>query len=349
MSLLEEMKPLSIIAAVVLAVGIGYVVGISQTTTTIKVQYVQETIKEEIVSVKDKKEHVPSHNRAIKKSKRIHKQQPLVEEENAQVDPYAMAEGIDTLVRLANADGPYDFQGVNSAKQTLLNLAKRDQHALDELLSAYADNLQNKHVQGLLFQVVSQLKEPKVEALAQELALSGDRTSQIAGFDLLGALKMPSPNTLELSVETLQEEQDDQVLVLSALHALVKVPLSMNQNRDVVTLLSTLAVNDNEAIRSESILTLAKWAKNEEDLSAVIEALSSETIDDRVSAAMALERTAVVGPNLKEHLLEKIQDEKELWEVRSMSANALERFNLSSDEFARLQVFRAQQVGGVTY
>ena len=264
-------------------------------------------------------------------------------------NPYAMAEGLDKLVRLANADGGYDFENVNKTKQDLLVLAKNNSVALDELLTAYSDNLTNESIQDLLFQIVSQVKDPKVEALGRELALSSDRDNRIAGFDLLGELQIPSEANLKLSMDALAQDTNDKELVLSALHALPKMPLSAEDNGKVVDMLSDLSTNENEAIRSESLISTAKWAKTEEELSAVIKALDSETIDDRISAAMALEQSTVVGTSLKTSLLAKIQDQNELWEVRSMSANALGRFNLSTSEFSSLQDFRKAQQGGVAH
>ena len=259
-----------------------------------------------------------------------------------------MDEGIDQLVRLANADGSYNFKAVAQAQEALLSLAKQDGEALDELLVAYADNLSNDSVQALLFQVVSQVQDPKVESLATELATSSDRNNRIAGFDLLGELQIPSQENLTLSVEALQQEQGDQELVLSALHAMAPMPLSSDKNEEVVSLLAELTQSDNEAIRSESLINIAAWAKTEADLDNVVKALDSDVPDDKISAAMALEQSAVVGDNLKNTLLKKIQDLNELWEVRSMSANALGRFDLSPSDFASLENFRAQQVAGVS-
>jgi len=258
-----------------------------------------------------------------------------------------MAEGIDQLIRLAYADGPVDFAALGKSKQAIVSLAKKDTRALDELILAYSENLSNAMVSNQLSQLISQIKDPKVESLAIQLAESNDRAQRIAGFDLMAELAIPSQRSLTLSSEALQQHQDDKELVLSALHALPKMSLPAQDNREIIELLSELANNDNEAIRSESLITIASWAKTEDELQAVVQALSSDTNDDKISAAMALEQSTVTGDELKLTLLARMSDNNELWEVRSMAANALDRFQLNDGEFSSLTSFRKNQRGGV--
>ena len=347
MSVLEQVKTPYLIAVGLVIIGLvmGYILGSSSTEAN---KHIDK--KEHLAKTKkpdEKKEEVSLDTEASSITQRARLEGKNEGHPRSKENLYKMSEGINELVRLVNADGAYDFKGVNILKQDLLNLAKNDKAALDELLVAYADNLNNDRVQDLLFQVVSEVKDPKVEALATELALSSDRDERIAGFDLLGELQIPSEKNLELSMQALEQEQNDKELVLSALHALPKISLSQEDNAEVVGLLSELATNDNEAIRSESLIGIASWAKTQEELGAVVQALDSKTVDDRISAAMALEQSTVVGDDLKLSLLAKIEDDNEVWEVRSMSANALERFDLSSSEFASLQEYKKKQLGGV--
>ena len=354
MSKLEDNKKLFFIGLGLLIVGatVGYSLGsVSHTNTLVK----EEKIQEKIVKNHNSSHENLSDNTEIKRevslAAKVDTKADEGKNEGSDVneDIYKMDKGIDKLIRLANSDDRDNYQEVAQAKQALLNLAKRDTEALDELLEAYSDNIGNENVQALLFQVLSEVKDSKVESLATKLALSSDRNERIAGFDLLGELQIPSKENLNLSVEALQQEQGDKELVLSALHAMTPMPLSSDQNQEVVTLLAELTQNDNEAIRSESLLNIASWAKTESELDPVVKALDSEIADDKISAAMALEQSTVVGNDLKDTLLNKIKDPNELWEVRSMSANALGRFDLSTSEFSSLESFRAQQVGGVEH
>jgi hypothetical protein len=244
---------------------------------------------------------------------------------------------------------PYDFKAVGKSKKALLTLAKTNANALEELLTSYNDNFDNKKIEQHLFQVLAQVRSPKVEALATELAQSSNRIKSIAGFDLLAELNMPSQKNLNISTSSLREHSSDKELTLAALHALPKIPLSSQENKNIIELLAELSTNDNEAIRSESLLSIGNWAKTEEELDSVVKALSSTTTDDRISAAMALEQSSVVGDNLKTTLLQTLSQENELWEVKSMSANALGRFNLNESEFQALQNFRKVQMGGVKH
>lgn len=353
MKILDDKKNIFFIA--ISLVCIGFVLGYSVHSSTSQ----KEVQKDENSKTKDTSIKKSDYDSITSKDKiraelakidgsEVNMDEGLNEGGNTNTKIEKMAEGIDELVRLANADGKYDFKAVGQVKQALLDLAKQDSLALEELLVSYSDNLNNESVQDLLFQVVSQVKDPRVEALAKELALSSDRDERIAGFDLLGALQMPSEENLNLSVQALEQEQNDKELVLSALHAMSPMSLPSEKNEEVIDLLSDLTNNEDEAIRSESLISIASWAKTEADLASVVEALDSESVDDKISAAMALEESNVVGDNLKNTLLRKMQDPKELWEVRAMSANALARFELNTSEFSRLQNFRTEQVGGAS-
>jgi len=75
-----------------------------------------------------------------------------------------------------------------------------------------------------------------------------------------------------------------------------------------------------------------------------VQALAPERpMDDRISAAMALKQSDVVDAELKAVLVERMRDNEELWEVRRMSAEALERFKLDSSEYEAYQAFLSQQ------
>ncbi|MBT5934182.1 HEAT repeat domain-containing protein [Sulfurimonas sp.] len=226
-------------------------------------------------------------------------------------------------------------------------MAKNNPLALEELLIAYSNYLSNPKLEKQLSQIVSQIKDPKVENFAQDLATSEDRQQNIIGFDLLGELQIPNEKTLQISTEALSQFSGDKELTLSALHAMPHLNLPQSKNNEIVMLLSELSISQDEAVRSESIITLGQWAKSELEISAVVDALSSSTNDDRISAAIALEQSHVVGNSLKTVLLEKLEDTAELWEVRAMSANSLERFDLNNNEFSILENFRKNQVGGV--
>ncbi len=341
-------------ALLLLGLSVGYYLGSLNKTPSEQIRHVSiaQTSQETTPTMQKDNNNIP-----LKTEKKIsaniskHQQKRYLNEgtlETVQTDK-SMVEGINQLMTLANGDGEYDYTAVNKSKQALLRLAKSNPSALSDLLSAYAENLNNDMIQNQLFQIVSQVKTPQVQALATDLASSNDRTESIAGFDLLGALDIPTQEGLELTTSTLRASPEDKELVLSAMHALPKLTLSSEKNGEVVALLSDLANSDNEAIRSESLLTIASWAKTEEELKSVISALDSETPDDKISAAMALEHSSVVGDQIKSALLNKISLETELWEVRAMSANALNRFDLSESEFSTLQTFRKEQVGGVEH
>jgi len=351
MSFTQDNKIVLLFAVAILCVGLilGYSMGRSSENTAKSDLYEMSEGPKETSKARTESKANNAQEVIVRSTEVLKKDETLNEGGNDKKNIDAMRDGVNELIRLANANSMYDFKAIAQHKQALLQLAKTDSAALGDLLAAYADNLNDEKIQALLFDVVAQVKDPQVEALATELALSSDRDAQVAGFELLGELQIPSQENLDLSMNALVQDQNDQDLVLAAIHAMPAVVLSSEKNKEVVDLLSDLAGNDNEAIRSESLLSMAKWAKNEEDLSSVIHALDSDVNDDKISAAMALERSTVVGDNLKASLLAKVSDPNELWEVRAMSANALGRFDLSTSEFSELQDFRQVQVGGVAH
>ncbi len=258
---------------------------------------------------------------------------------------------VDALVELADAGRTprENYQMIGVVQQKLLNTVKQDTQALEYLISAVKRHSRNALIKAQLIQVLSDVPTPEVEQFAKQLVATNDRENQIMGLNLLGDLGISNIDNLNLASSILLESQDDPKILLSALHALPKVNLPEQENIQIVNILSLLTDNRDDAVRSASLLKIPQWAKTEQQLEPVIQSLYSDVADDKISAAMALEQSSVVGERLKNSLLEKMSDNNELWEVRSMSANALSRFSLSEDEFADVERFRQQQMGNVAH
>ena len=261
----------------------------------------------------------------------------------------AISDDIGALSQLSSAQNPANFSAIGEIQQRLTDSAKQDNKVLAQLISAFEENLDNHAIKQNLFLILAQINDPEVEVLAKDLVRSDDRATRISGLDLLGELKIPSKETWALTKGILADNPDDPEILLSAMHAVPNMPLSDQENGELIGVLSNLTQSDNEAVRSASILSISQWAKDAKQLAPVIQALNSEVTDDKISAAMALEQSSVVDPTLRETLLEKMTDDKELWEVRTMSANALGRFNLNKTNFLMLENFRKQQSDNVKH
>ena len=111
----------------------------------------------------------------------------------------------------------------------------------------------------------------------------------------------------------------------------------------IIQVLEGLTQHGNEGVRSASIFEIAKWAKTTVQLDSVRMALTSESTNDRISAAMALQKSPVVSAVLREELIARMVDANELWEIRRMAADSLARFSLDDEQFALFESFKQEQ------
>ena len=257
-----------------------------------------------------------------------------------------MSNAIDHLMALSDSK---DSRLVAESLQQVLNLATQDTQALTTLIDAFNNNVDGVHIKDNLLQVLAEINDPEVEQLALDLAQSSDRDTRISGLDLLAELNIPSEETLRLTTDVLWQNQDDPEMLLSALNAVPDLTLPQEQNTQVLTLFNTLSKNDDDGVRSASLFAIASHAKNTNELEPVLQALNSNIGDDKISAAMALEQSPVTSLILKNTFFDKMTDETELWEVRTMAANSLGRFSLNATDFSILSSFREQQTADINY
>lgn len=231
---------------------------------------------------------------------------------------------------------------VGKLQQQLLDAAASDSAVLQQVIDTYRSDPGGPGARELAH-VLGEIRDPKVELLAQELANSGDRSERIKGLDLLGKLQIGNEENYQIAVSNMQANPDDAELVVFALHALPKIARSKSQNQQLMTTLSDLSRHADGGVRSASIFKLGQWAKTAEDVRPLIDTLSSDAKDDRISAAMAIQGSTVSSPQLRDALIERVSDSEELWEVRTMAADSLARFSLEDDQFEQLSQFRREQ------
>jgi hypothetical protein len=234
-----------------------------------------------------------------------------------------------------------DFKGIAKFKQTLLSLAKGDNEILDQLLLSFQQQIDNEDIKYELLQILTKIKHPKVENYAQELALSNDRNDKLTGLELLADLGVANQETMNIALDSLHDSTADPQILQTAMRAMPDMLISSEQNREILTRLEELSQHPEESVRSESLFSIAKQAKNEEQLTPLLNAMQSGSIDEKISAAMAIEKSTVRGDNLKYALLNEVKNMNGLPEVRAMAASSLKRFSLSSSELRVLESYRS--------
>ncbi len=221
------------------------------------------------------------------------------------------------LLLIAALSGSGNFEGVAQAKQQLLMMAQSDDRLLGELVQSFKDleiNDDNPQVKQALMQVLASIKDPQVENLAQDLAISDNRSKQLDGLELLSQLNIASEQSLDIAMTALSQSPGDPELLQSAMQAIPKMTISAEKNAEVINQLTELSKHENESVRSASLFLIAQQAKNNEQLSPLYNALNSKTVDEKISAIMAIEQSLVVSPELKGILLKRVADKSELAE-----------------------------------
>lgn len=251
-----------------------------------------------------------------------------------------LAAAINTLQLLPELIANKQFKRIAKFKQQLLNLAKKDDIVLNELLLAFQENLTNDEMKYELLQVLGQLKHPQVEDFAQNLALSSDKNDKLTGLELLADMGIANEETMDIALNSLHDANSDPQILQSAMRAMPDMLISSERNQEILTRLEELTLHQDESVRSESLFSIAKQAKRPDQLSPLLNAIQSGSIDERISAAMAIEKSTVTGDNLKRVLLNEVQNSQSLPEVRAMAASSLNRFDLTSSEIRLLESYR---------
>ena len=232
---------------------------------------------------------------------------------------------------------------LNQLQQELIIYASDNSSIFDEIISIYKAD-PSSDIGNFLHNVLVHLDESKVENLAKELIDSSQRDSMLAGLKLLSETNAAGADAYQSVERVLSTYPNDNELVLNAVSAL---PDQLPSNIDVTPVLNSLAslVNnsDDGAIRSESIFSIGRLAKDPESLDVVIEASKSQDLDDRRSAAMVLQNSELVSDEILNHLIERMGDNNEEWEIRRLSADSLNRFELNDSQQGAHRRFRDEQ------
>ena len=234
---------------------------------------------------------------------------------------------------------------IQQLKQALLDKASNDSLALQGLIDTFSADPASA-LGKQLGSLLAEIKDPEVEAMAQQMVRSGGVDQMKAGLEVLSGLGIPSEETLHLTQQIINQPTADPDLLMGAISAMPVMPVTQQETAEVIGGLARLAdQHPNDGVRSNSLFKIAEWAKDGEDLHPVMQALDkNREPDDRISAAMALAQSTVATDEVRSAALARMTDPSELWEVRRYSAEALQRFKLSGQEHQLLESFRREQL-----
>ncbi len=229
------------------------------------------------------------------------------------------------------------------AEDRLRKLAQADPVALRSLLNRYS-GAQTPQERALLKSVLATVPAPEVIAFSTRLAGSTNLDERKYGFELLQSVAPDAPETRSLVKRTLASEQAPEVLVqaLATLQSSVAEP---EESRMMVAQLKTLAQHADPAVRSVSIQQLGQWDKHGDGADQLAQALTDRAPEVRHAAIFAIAQSSVRSETAKAALMGLVNNPQESKDVRGSALQALERFSLSKEEYARFAQARAQLPG----
>lgn len=229
------------------------------------------------------------------------------------------------------------------AEDRLRKLAKADPVALRNLLSRYSAG-QAPQERALLKSVLATVPAPDVIAFSTRLASSSNAAERKFGFELLQSVAPDAAETRSLVKRTLASEQSSDVL-LQALATLQSSVADPEESQAIVAQLSTLSQHADPAVRSMSIERLGAWDKSGDGAQRLAQALTDRAPEVRQAAIFAIAQAGVRSEPAKTALIELVNNAQESRDLRGSALQALERFALSREEYARLAPARAQVAG----
>ena len=322
-------KSLWLVAALLVSAATGYAIGYWQTPN---IQQRESRFSEtEVAPSANKAKGRPSQAQDSSKARHLVEQESDSVKEGIVDSAFSLqvesvTEGIDTLQNLISLG---DQKSISEVKQQLLNLAKRDDIALKQLLLSLSDNLSNELLKDEVLQMVGSIRDPQVENYAQSLVKLGTRQQQLAGLEIIGRLGLANEESLDLAFSALQNNQDDPETLQMAMYAMPAVTVASEKNAIILSRLSELAAHPDESVRSASILQVAKHAKTSEQLAPLFELFDSGSIDDKISVAMAIEQSHIVGERLKSVLIKNVTNRNELPEVLGNGSKCTQSFRFN--------------------
>lgn len=250
--------------------------------------------------------------------------------EAEKTDPFDML-----WVRVITATGQGNTGG--DAEDQLRKLVQEQPYYLKKIISLY-EKEPSAQVKEIIRNLLSGIRSPEVFALSRQLASSADSEQRIAGLIMLRNLDIyPQEERLLISL-SLNNEQAPAV-ILQALSAL-KPPapaasdaptsstvvdnIDAKSRHAIISQLQSLTHNTDPAVRSQSVLQLALWDKNESSLSYFSAALNDPAASVRQTAIFALAQSGINADNVKQLLNGVINNAGENAQLKASAQQILE-------------------------
>lgn len=224
-------------------------------------------------------------------------------------------EATDTFDQLwARLISPSDQNSAGDDTQDQLRKLMQEQpYYLKRIISLYQKE-PSPQIRETIRNLLSGIRSPEVFALSRQLASSTESEQRIAGLIMLRDLDIYPQEERQLIRLSLNNEQQAAV-ILQALAALkpptpaaADVPanrIDAQTTKDIISQLQSLTHNPDAAVRSQSVLQLAQWDKNDSSLNYFSAALNDPVASVRQTAIFALAQSGTSADAVKQ-LLDKL-------------------------------------------
>ena len=223
-------------------------------------------------------------------------------------------------------------------------------HRLTELLEKYPELLAQLALEfrlttdrgrlRRLAQLLGQFDHPLLIDVGEELAFSGEPTSQRAGLSLLGKQQSRNPRARAAITELLTPQTHSNVLT-AALNAMsTAATVSDHEKRDLLQRFTQLADSEDSTVRALSLSVIARWAGDVDMNNVLLTGLNDPHAKVRENAAFALLKSQYRSDEAKAALFARAQDADEAKRTREAAIYALQRFSMTEAETAQLDQAR---------
>lgn len=216
----------------------------------------------------------------------------------------------------------------------LYEKARADPTSRKELLDRYRSAPQGE-AKRMLRGLLMSLQTADVFDFFMELATADDPDQRRDGFDVLRITGYKVPEVRKLALQALATEQDPTILsnAIGALHPTIAPE---PESAAVLQQLRRFARHSDAEVRAQSVRGLAAWDKTGESPPYLQQALADPAPQVRSAAVVSIIENRVRTDELKRILMRIAAAAEESPGLRTNAVIALERFALSSDEYAQI-------------
>lgn len=200
------------------------------------------------------------------------------------------------------------------------------------VLNAYRTKT-DPRMRNVLRRMLTADASPELAARAVEMATSDDLLDRTTGFELMSELP-PSGESTVLAKRALGQEHDAAVLAAVLLALRPRIPPSPHDIQQMLPRFQKLLDHESALVRAHSVQLIAEWDR----AGATAERTTARALTDEAT----LVRQAAVGAVMigqlrsapvKAGLLAAVQNSEEEIQTRFAAHQALERFDLSAEEY----------------